>query len=526
MVMRIVIAIALGAALAVTGAYVLAGRAEGPRIEVLQPGRLVGTASPLDVVIETPGGVLRTVEVVLEQDGQQLALFSLEAPQDAEIRQETPDRMRLRRTIGRRSNPGLQPGAARLLVTATRPVLLGWRTAETTLARDLELRFDPPRLSVVSTHHFINHGGAEMVVYRVDPPDVVSGVQVGDVSYPGYPAAGAGVEGADPALKVAMFAVLYDQDLRTPLELFAEDEAANRGRAAIDHRVFPRDFRRSRIEVTDGFIDRVVPPILDRSPELDAVWGMEEEARLAAFQQVNGDLREMNAATIQRLADETASEALWRGAFRQLGNSQVESGFADHRTYYYEGREIDQQVHLGFDLAVTAAVPIGAANRGRVLHADYLGIYGNCVILDHGMGLQSLYAHLSSIDVTPGDLVEQGDVIGRSGMTGLAGGDHLHFTMLLQGRPISPIEWWDPHWIQDRVQRKFDEVARSNARQYGQAPSHLESGVRRPQNLSRRPLVYRDTSVSYDPRGVLSRQFGPFSTSFTHTARQENRAWI
>jgi murein DD-endopeptidase MepM/ murein hydrolase activator NlpD len=115
-------------------------------------------------------------------------------------------------------------------------------------------------------------------------------------------------------------------------------------------------------------------------------------------------------------------------------------------------------VHLGFDLAVTAAVQVSAANRGRVLHADYLGIYGNCVVLDHGMGLQSLYAHLSSISVQPGELVERGQMIGRSGMTGLAGGDHLHFSMLLQGRPISPLEWWDSHWIQDRVLRKLNDA--------------------------------------------------------------------
>ena len=146
---------------------------------------------------------------------------------------------------------------------------------------------------------------------------------------------------------------------------------------------------------------------------------------------------------------------LWQGPFRQLGNSQVESGFADHRTYLHDGEEIDQQVHLGFDLAVTANVPILASNHGVVVHADFLGIYGNCVVIDHGMGLQSLYAHLSSIDVQVGDAVEQGQEIGLSGMTGLAGGDHLHFTMLLHGHAVTPIEWWDEHWIEDRIARKI-----------------------------------------------------------------------
>ena len=149
---------------------------------------------------------------------------------------------------------------------------------------------------------------------------------------------------------------------------------------------------------------------------------------------------------------------LWQAAFQQLGNSQVEAGFADHRTYVYKGREIDQQVHLGFDLAVTANVPVASAQDGVVMLAEYLGIYGNCVIVDHGLGVQSLYAHLSAINVKPGAAVTRGQVLGKSGMTGLAGGDHLHFTMLVGGHPVNPVEWWDPKWMQDRVLRKLVEA--------------------------------------------------------------------
>jgi murein DD-endopeptidase MepM/ murein hydrolase activator NlpD len=93
-----------------------------------------------------------------------------------------------------------------------------------------------------------------------------------------------------------------------------------------------------------------------------------------------------------------------------------------------------------------------------VVHAGWLGIYGNCVIVDHGMGLQSLYAHLSSIEVKTGDAVKEGDRLGRSGSTGLAAGDHLHFTTLLGGRPVTPIDWWSPQWVQDRITRKLREA--------------------------------------------------------------------
>ena len=145
--------------------------------------------------------------------------------------------------------------------------------------------------------------------------------------------------------------------------------------------------------------------------------------------------------------------------FHAFSNNAVESAFADQRTYIYKGKEVDQQVHLGFDLASFAGTPIVAANRGKVLFADELGIYGNCVIIDHGMGVQSLYAHLSSIDVKAGQTVEKEQTLGRSGMTGLAGGDHLHFTMLVNGHMVNPVEWWDSHWIEDRILRKLRGAA-------------------------------------------------------------------
>jgi murein DD-endopeptidase MepM/ murein hydrolase activator NlpD len=149
---------------------------------------------------------------------------------------------------------------------------------------------------------------------------------------------------------------------------------------------------------------------------------------------------------------------MFKDAFQQLGNSSVQAQFADARTYTYNGKEVDQQVHLGFDLAVTANVPVSASQRGVVVHADDLGIYGNCVIIDHGLGVQSLYGHLSSIGVKPGDKVEKGQEIGRSGQTGLAGGDHLHFTTLVGGEQVTPVDWWSAQWMQDRVLRKIRDA--------------------------------------------------------------------
>jgi murein DD-endopeptidase MepM/ murein hydrolase activator NlpD len=132
-----------------------------------------------------------------------------------------------------------------------------------------------------------------------------------------------------------------------------------------------------------------------------------------------------------------------------------ESYFADRRSYFYNGRKVDEQVHLGFDLAQTTNMPVLAANSGNVIYADRLGIYGNCVILDHGYTLQTLYGHMSKIAVKVGDTIQKGQAMGLSGSTGMAFGDHVHFSMLIAGIQVNPIEWWDEHWIHDRILSKI-----------------------------------------------------------------------
>jgi murein DD-endopeptidase MepM/ murein hydrolase activator NlpD len=433
----------------ITGAiYVAAGRGAPPRITIGKPDKVVGQTGALEVTAEAPNGRLTAFTVSLEQNGRTTPLFTLAGNASPGLTQVDRDHVRLTRDIGKRTLPELQAGAARIVVSATRPSFLNLRQLSSTATKEFQVRLDPPRVAVMSTHHYVNHGGSEMVVYRATPPDVASGVRVGDIEYRGFPVNG---------VNLAFFALLWDQDLHTPIKVFARDEAGNEATADFIDNAFEKPFKKSRIEIDDRFMDRVVPEILEHSPELKLTAPPAGEME-PAFLKVNGELRRMNADQIAAFAAKTAAARLWEGPFVQLGNSQVEARFADQRTYIYKGQEIDHQVHLGFDLAVTTRIPVVAANAGTVLNASWLGIYGNCVIVDHGMGVQSLYGHLSSFDVKPGDTVTRGQTLGRSGMTGLAGGDHLHFTMLVGGRMVTPVEWWDQHWIADRVERKLKEA--------------------------------------------------------------------
>jgi murein DD-endopeptidase MepM/ murein hydrolase activator NlpD len=432
--------------------WVVAGRAPGPVIEIAES--VVGQTGEIAIGIETPGGELKMLDVALVQDSASFPIFTL-ASDAATLESETENRVRLVRPVGKRLYPDLKAGTASITVTAVRPVLFGLREASSTATGEIEVRLTPPQVGAASQFHYINHGGTEMVVYRVTPADAASGVRVGEQEYPGFPATGAGVATTDPGLRVAFFALLWDQDVNTPVTLFARDSIGNESAANFDHRVFAKSFRSSRIDVSDAFLARVVPPILQSSPD----FRVDDPANLLeSYLRINRDMRVENNAQIKALAELTAPEILWEGAFKQLINTAVESGFADQRTYVHDGQEIDQQVHLGFDLASTTAAPVLAANSGRVIHASWLGIYGNCVILDHGMGLQSLYAHLSQIAVNVGDSVTKDQQLGRSGSTGLAGGDHLHFTMLLNGNAVTPVDWWSAQWVEDRVMRKIREA--------------------------------------------------------------------
>jgi murein DD-endopeptidase MepM/ murein hydrolase activator NlpD len=429
--MRKVVVLLLVVALGVAGAYVAAGMQAPPSVSITRPGKFAGAAIPLALNVTTPDGVPADVAVTFEQNGAVTAVPGVPA------------------TISAQTVPGLKvaAGPAKITVTASRRV---WRlrTLTATASADVTIKLEKPRVAVLSTKHYINLGGSEFIVYRATPAGVESGVKVGDLEYKGFPLK------ADGDIYGAFFALRYDQDVNTPMTLFARDETGETATSGFDRLTFPKQFKKSTIPLDDSFLNRVVPAILAGTQEVAPQGALSEQ-----FVVINSELRKKNNATIASLSAKTAPSMLWGGeVFHSFRNNAAEAAFADFRTYVYQGKDVDKQVHLGFDLASFANTPILAANKGTVVFAAELGIYGNCVILDHGMGVQSLYGHLSSIAVKVGDTVTKEQELGKSGMTGLAGGDHLHFTMLVNGQMVNPIEWWDAHWIQDRILRKLKDA--------------------------------------------------------------------
>jgi murein DD-endopeptidase MepM/ murein hydrolase activator NlpD len=347
--------------------------------------------------------------------------------------------------IGSETIKGLKEGEATIRVVADRAGAWLRRPEPSSEELTLSVKLRPPTLQVQSLHTYVSQGGSEAVVYRVGDTSVKDGVRAGDWWFPGYPLPGGGDRD-----RFALFSMPYDMQDASGIKLVALDDVGNEATASFVDRANVKPLRREEIRISDDFMQRVVQPILDQAPELE-----DQDGLLENYLHINGTLRQANSDTLKQLAEASPPEFYWSKKFVPMRNGQVMSSFAMRRTYTYNGNAVDQQDHLGFDLASTTHADIQASNDGVVVLAEYFGIYGNCVVIDHGYGLLSLYGHLSSISVETGQSVVLNETVGRSGQTGLAGGDHLHFTILLRGLPVNPQEWWDGHWIHDRLKLKL-----------------------------------------------------------------------
>jgi murein DD-endopeptidase MepM/ murein hydrolase activator NlpD len=332
---------------------------------------------------------------------------------------------------------GLEEGEALLRITARDRSWNGGN--RTVLERTVTVDTRPPRPSIMGGPHYINQGGSGLITVASNEETPLVGLEVEGIFFKGFPVTG------------SRHAVFYALPPRAPtdatMRLAAEDAAGNRAHISFSPHIRARQFRRDRIEITDRFLAQVIPYFRDNVSGL-------EGTDLEVYIQMNREQRKEDADRIRALCADTAPEQLWSGAFLRMPGKTTAS-FGEERTYFYKGREIDRQTHLGVDLASLIQSPVPAANRGRVVFVGPLGIYGNTVVLDHGCGLFSMYAHLSLIDVEAGTTVEKGDDLGRTGSTGMAGGDHLHFAIIVQGVFVDPLEWWDPHWIQDNIELKL-----------------------------------------------------------------------
>lgn len=339
----------------------------------------------------------------------------------------------------------LRSGAFELQVAAFDGSYANLGAGNTTrLTQRMLLDSVPPSVKALTPAHYMRQGGVGLVIYEVNKDVTRSGVVVGDAFFPGY------------KQKSGQYACLFAFPKDVAAEaykprLFVEDAAGNEKTGFFVNMAIKRRFREERVELTDEFLAARLPAYAGLFPEV--------RDPVERFKKINKELRRQADATLAELAAHSGPEPLWDGAFIYLPRSAVRGSFGAERSYVYKGQEIDREAHMGIDLSSVPRAPVPAANSGKVVFVGPLGIYGTTVVIDHGMGLSSLYGHLSRATVAVGDTVKKGDVIGATGETGLAGGDQVHFAMYLAGQPVIPIEWWDARWLEDNVSAKFRRYA-------------------------------------------------------------------
>lgn len=415
-------------AVVVGGVSYLGWRQSVPGVQVTAaPPRLVGRATPLSFVVTAVRGNVTRAEVRVVQGGEPVTLARHDGP--------PAPRVELAGTL-EKIGPSIREGRASLEVRGLDDFWRPLRHTERVVATyEITVDLTPPKLEIVAATRYVAPGGAGIVVLRAGDA-ARAPILVGTLPFPTFPV-------GPPGTRVGLFALPYDFVAGTAITVTAQDEAGNAASRGVSSEVLRRRFRHDTIVVKDSFLQAKVPELLPQHPA--------SQPLVDAFLVINGDLRRQAEQEKRKVAEKTADRRLWNGAFLQPRNTKVFSNFAETRTYLYKGREIDTQVHLGYDLASTRHAAAPAANSGVVAFAGPLTIYGNTVMVDHGLGLMTLYGHLSSIAVKVGDAVERGQELGRTGSTGLAVGDHLHFEVMVHGVSVTPLEWWDAKWIRDRI---------------------------------------------------------------------------
>jgi murein DD-endopeptidase MepM/ murein hydrolase activator NlpD len=420
----------------IAAAIYLAPRFERSSPQIKLPDSDVLGLSPVEVTIDDAGAGLKSLTATLSVGGSEHTLISEQYAQPVSEKKFSFNLPKI---------ASVKEGPAVLRISARDASLWNFfRGNETVIQKNLTIDVTPPTVELIADDRYVNFGGVGSIVYKASADATTTGVRIGNYFFPGFK----GQIKDQPDYYIALFAHPYNVPADVKAVLVATDKAGNSKQLPLVYELKNVKYKKSTIPLTDNFLQTKVVPLLH---DAAARQGTPKDIFVA----VNKNLRRENEDKIIEVTSKATPSILWKDAFSQLSNSKVEANFADERTYVYNKQPVDTAYHLGYDLSVTKHYPVEAANSGTVAFAGDLGIYGNAVILDHGLGLFSLYGHLSSIDVKVGDAVQKRQILGKTGETGLAAGDHLHYGVYLDGVAVLPVEWWDQKWINDNIAPKL-----------------------------------------------------------------------
>ncbi|MBU3979706.1 MAG: M23 family metallopeptidase [Proteobacteria bacterium] len=429
--------------------WILFNRFEGgdPSIKLDLLSQTIGASQELSISVADTKSGLRRVWIGLLQNGRETILLEKDFPAKGLISRGIKHEEALKVKIDP-GESGIKDGKAILRIVASDYSWRRWFKGNLTyLEKNIIIDTKPPGINIISRFHNISQGGACLVIYKLSEQCDRSGVYVEENFFPGYSG-----HFQDKNILMAFFALNHKQEPVTKIFIEAIDSAGNTSKAGFNYNIKRKVFKKDVINISDKFLNW-------KMPEFDIYIPQPSELTIIdKFLKVNQDIRKDSYNKVIELAENTDKVLYWDGVFLRLPKSANKAGFADNRVYQYKNEIIDRQIHLGIDLASLAHSPVQAANKGKVVFAGSIGIYGKTVIIDHGFGLHSMYAHLSSYNVEEKQMVSKGEIIGITGITGLAGGDHLHYSILIHNTFVNPVEWWDKEWIKNNISSKIDDA--------------------------------------------------------------------
>lgn len=242
------------------------------------------------------------------------------------------------------------------------------------------------------------------------------------------------------------------------VNLVAVDMAGNKTEAKVPFYIKSFKEKIDDIKISDDFVNNVSKHVLENS-DMNVPTDIVD-----IFIKANKELREKNVKTIRDVVRKNLSNTMTTSfdikPFVRLPNAATFAKFGERRHYFYGDKQIDEAWHLGMDWASVKRADVFSSNAGKVIFKDYLGIYGNAIIVDHGLGLGTLYAHTSASSVEVNDEVKEGQKIANTGSTGAVFGDHLHFGVLVQGIEVNPNEWLDYDWMKTNVTKTINDAVK------------------------------------------------------------------
>ena len=425
---NILVVLVLGVIAAV--AYTFLKDMDGPTVTISPDNGRMSQNTALSVQVSDPSGI-RELNVGIRKNNVFTSFFR---------KHYDGDRTSITENISIRGAK-LSEGIFELEIRATDASMAGFGQGNT--KTDIrEMRYDSiaPRIAVRTRPANVWQGGSSAVCYTVDEDVTRTGVVIAGYFVPACRQA----DGSYVCIFPFPFQ-LTPQEFKNNIYLTATDLAGNETTTRFTVLAYQRNFRHDKLTLSDSFLQEAQAKLRHLAPQI--------ADPLQCYIYINTQIRGQNIEKLRELSTLTAQGKLWEGNFLPLPRSAARANFADHRTLTYNGQPAAEAYHLGLDLASVRNAEVPAANNGTVIYAAELGIYGNVVVIDHGLGVQTLYSHLSAISVSQGQAVTKGTIVGRTGTTGRAFGDHLHFGVVVGGLEVNPVEWIDPKWLANLVNR-------------------------------------------------------------------------